>query len=45
VAVLDAEALDQLGGVRRGGREFLAEALGERGGERVDLADGRLAAS
>jgi hypothetical protein len=28
-----------------GGRELLAEPLGKRGGECVDLADGRLAAS
>jgi hypothetical protein len=43
MAVLDAEAFDQLGRLRGGGRELLAEPLGKRRGECVDLADGRLA--
>ena len=43
MAVLDSQALDQLGSFRGRSGKFLAEPLRERGGERIDLADSRLA--
>jgi hypothetical protein len=39
VAVLDAEPLDELGRIGGGLRELLADAFGERRGERIDLPD------
>jgi hypothetical protein len=42
VPVLDPEPLDRLGRRVARLRELLAHPLAERGGERIDLADGRL---
>jgi hypothetical protein len=43
MAALEPEPFDQRGGVGGGGGKLLAEALGKRGGERVDLSDSRFA--